>query len=157
MGRRHPAQAGVGEDKMTGRQAALSAAADDRIAPLRGPAGTFSKGLERLEPPRRREIFSGCLSGPIRVALGYELAIQQLLQGSSFCEQETLSRNASEREQGCNLGLELDSFRHGIQPQRLAQSDDGAREFRPLARVGQAADEGPVDLEDVDREAVEVR
>src|ERR1700691_5208667 len=130
---------------------------DGRFCFAPRPAGRLSKGLERLEPPRRREIFSGCLSGPIRVALGYELAIQQLLQGSSFCEQETLPRNASEREQGCNLGLELDSFRHGIEPQRLAQSDDGAREFRPLARVGQAADEGPVDLEDVDREAVKVR
>src|SRR5580698_4128537 len=132
-------------------------ASDHPSGALHGPAGTFSKGLERLESPRSREILSGRLSGPIRVALGYELAIQQLLQGSSLCEQETLPRNASEREQGCNLGLELDSFRHGIEPQRLAQGDDRAREFRPRTRVGQAADEGPVDLEDVDRETVEVR
>jgi hypothetical protein len=135
----------------------LAGIARVRRGPAASATGTLSKGLERLEPARRREIFSGSLSSPMRVALGYELAIQQLLQGSSFCEQETLPRNASEREQGCNLGLQLDSFRHGIEPQRLAQRDDGAREFWPLARVGQAADEGPVDLEDVDREAVEVR
>jgi hypothetical protein len=96
-------------------QDAASSRVHHRDAPTRA-SGTFSKGLERLEPPRRREIFSGCLSSPIRVALGYELAIQQLLQGSSFCERETLLRNASEREQGCNLGLERDSFRHGIEP-----------------------------------------
>ena len=63
----------------------------------------------------------------MRIALGYELTIGQLLQRTGLCEQEALPGNASEREQRGNLGLKLDSFRHGIEPQRLAQSDDGAR------------------------------
>src|ERR1700681_4310897 len=124
---------------------------------LRGSAGTFSNDLERQEPPRRREIFGGCSSGPMRIALGYELTIGQLRRSTGLCEQEALSGNASEREQRGNLGLELDSFRHRIEPQRLAQSDDGARQFRPGAGVGQTVDEGPVDLENVDRKAVQVR
>ena len=66
-------------------------------------------------------------------------------------------KSTTEREQRSNLGLALDSFRDGVEPQGMAQSDDGAREFRPGVRAGQAADKGPVDFENIDRKAVQVR
>ncbi|OIQ76602.1 hypothetical protein GALL_417180 [mine drainage metagenome] len=55
------------------------------------------------------------------------------------------------------LRVGLDAFGDDRQPQRLRHRDDGLRDQRVLASVGQAVDEGLVDFQLIDRQARQVR
>ncbi len=72
-------------------------------------------------------------------------------------EQETLRGHAAELQEVRHLVVDLHALGHGLESERLAEHHDGARKLRSLARLGQAAHEGAVDLEDIDRETVQVR
>src|SRR6516162_8457101 len=132
-----------------------------RDPPLRrvvrsGCAGPAARDTRRLEPAALGELLAATRSAPQRVAPGNERAVRELLERPRPCKQEPLAGDAAEREQRSDLRLELDSLRHGLESECLAESDDRARELRTVVGVGQAADEGAVDLQDVDREAVQV-
>src|SRR6202008_989717 len=111
--------------------------------------GTPGHGLQRLEASGRRQFLAAGLRIPQGVAPRDERALREMLERARLGEQEPLPGHAAEREESGDLRLVLDALGHRLEPERLAEGDDGARELRPIVAVGQAADEGAVDLEDV--------
>src|ERR1700704_5631616 len=125
-------------------------------SPLRGSRGPPGECPQRFEPTRRGQLFARGVRGPQQVTAGDERTARQLLEGTGFCEQEPLSGDATQRQERCDLGLVLDSFRHRVESEGLSQRDDRTRKLRPIVGVGQPAHKGTIDLQNVDREAVQV-
>ena len=71
-------------------------------------------------------------------------------------EQESLAGDAAELQQLRHLLFVLDALGDRFEAERFAEHHHGARELGPLVLLGQPADEGAVDLQDVDREAMQV-
>ena len=67
-----------------------------------------------------------------------------------------LARVHSERLQPGSLFLGLDPFGHDFEVQRLAQLHERLNDRSGLGRRGQARHEGSVDLQNVDRELLEI-
>src|SRR6516162_373927 len=132
-------------------------------APIAARPGTTSGGagpapchLRRLEPAALGELLAARRPAPQGVASRNESAVRELLQRARGREQETLPGDAAECQECGDLRLELDALGHGLEPQRLAEGDHRARQLRAVVGVGETADEGAVDLQYVDREAVQV-
>src|SRR5215469_12121646 len=135
----------------------LSGADATRLGRLSAcPGVAAGYGFERLEAARGREVLVACLRRPERIPACGERASGELLERGRLGEQEPLAGHAAERQQRRDLRLELDALGHGLEAERLAERDDGARELGAVVGVGQAADEGAVDFKDVDREAMQV-
>src|SRR5215831_19024295 len=122
-----------------------------------GRAGPAPRHLRRLEPAALGELLATAGPAPQRVASSNEIAVRELLERTGGSEQEPLSGDAAECQECADLRLELDALGHGLEPERLAERDHGARQLRAIVGVGETAHEGAVDLQDVDRETVQVR
>src|SRR5207344_165903 len=78
------------------------------------------------------------------------------LGGRWPAEEVSLALVAAKAPQLRELLRRLDALGHRLEPERAAQADDGAHD-RGISTVrGQARDERAVDLEHVDREALEI-
>ena len=88
----------------------------------------------------------------------YALAQRELeIRGlNGLVEEEALTQLAAEILQAVQLLLQLDPFGDRLQLQRFAQRDHRARERRLRVASAHIVDERLVDLEDVDREALQV-
>jgi len=84
------------------------------------------------------------------------------VQGVNGCGAEgpgevvALAELAAELAQGGQLFGCLDAFGDRLQTERLTEGQDPPGEGGVLGALGHAGDEGAVDLEDVDREALQV-
>src|SRR5579862_350639 len=91
---------------------------------------------------------------PVRQVGGRER--RQLLGRRGPAEEVALSQEAAQRPQCVGLAVALHSFGHDRQSQRVAQGDDRAHDGG-VVRVGvDLADEGPVHLERLHRELLQV-
>src|SRR5437763_970135 len=126
------------------------------VSPLSGPRSPPGECPQRSEPTRRGQLFTRGVGRPQRFAAGDERSRRQLLEAAGFCEQESLSGNAPQRQERRDLGLELDSLRYRVESERLAQRDDRARQLRPIVGLGQSPHDTAIDLQNVDGEAVQV-
>src|SRR6516165_12704526 len=120
-----------------------------------GCAGAPARDPRRLEPAALGELLAAARSAPQCIAPRNEGAVGELLERSRARKQEPLAGDTPEREQRSDLRLELNALGDSLESECLAESDDRARELRTVVGVGQAADEGAVDLQDVDGEAVQ--
>src|SRR6516165_1597309 len=121
-----------------------------------GGAGPASRHLRCLEPAALGELRAAGRPAPQRVAARDEGAVREILQRARLREQEPLPGHTAECQEGPDLRLELDALGHGLEPERLAECDDRARQLRSIVGVGEAAHERAVDLQYVDGEAVQV-
>src|SRR4051812_41758573 len=85
-----------------------------------------------------------------------ERASRQRIQRCRLGEQESLPGNTSQLEQRGHLRLELNTLGDSVQPQRVTQTDHRPGQLRPILRIGEPTDKGPVDFQDVDRETMQV-
>src|SRR3569833_2262607 len=116
-----------------------------------------AQALESREATGGRQAFGDDPRGPEISAAVDEVAARQFLQWPRLCEVEALPRHATQLEKRGDLLLELDPLRHDVQSQGAAECDHGACQLRPVVVRCQPADEGAIDLEDVDRETMQVR
>src|SRR5207244_8374324 len=123
---------------------------------FRWVSGGAVEGPQRLEATRRGERLARGVRRPQGVAACHERAVQQLIERAGPGEQETLTGDATERQERRSLLVELYALRHGVESERLAEGHHGAHELGPGVRIGQSAHEGTVDFEDVDRETMQV-
>src|SRR5579859_513326 len=118
--------------------------------------------LERGDRPFRngfrRRRCSGSWSGGrrdrdrlVRCADG----VDHLGGGDRAAEQEALARTDPESLDELELGNRLDALRDNSHVDRGEQAGDSLQRL-PLAGLGDSRDEGSVDLDDVDGEAIEV-
>src|SRR6516162_4200211 len=121
-----------------------------------GGAGPAPCHLRCLEPAALGELPAARRSVPQGVASRNESAVRELLQRARRREQETLPGDAAECQECGDLRLQLDALGYRLEPQRLAEGDHRARQLRAVVGVGETTDEGAVDLQHVDREAVQV-
>ncbi len=87
---------------------------------------------------------------------GGERAGREFSQGTRPRVEEALADGAPQREQRRRLALGFNALGNRVEAQRLPEHDDRTCELGALA-IGQPADEGAIDLQDVDREPVQVR
>src|ERR1700733_3333323 len=121
-------------------------------------AGAAPAGVaQRPEASGGGQLLARGMRGPQRIAARDERARGQLGERAGLGEQEALSGHAAERQQCRDLRLQLDAFGDRVEAERLAERDDRPRQLRAVFGARQAADEGAIDLEDVNRKTMQIR